>query len=254
MIYFLGDSFFFGWNFFYPKNISNRKEIIFSGLLSKRLNQNYKDYSLVGSSNYRLCRLVNYLPIQPDDIVILGWTACDRIEIGIPKDRLMPNDIIVNYNEADDLDHLHWSKVYQVIEKTDDIYTRSLYPTILKQENNLTSPAYKALAKNLYQYASDKNYHEQVFKILFHSTVHRLRNVGCKFLMFTTWDIDLKDNSFLDIPEYLFYQSNMLDEVRYKNSKNKHKNINDYKYWNPSEHEKVSEITYNSLKEKYDIQ
>jgi hypothetical protein len=254
MIYFLGDSFLFGWNYFHPTVNPNRKQILCSNLLSSRLNQNYKNYSLVGSSNYRLCRLVNFLDIKSDDIVILGWTACDRLEIGVPKDRLMPNDVVVNYDEVDNLDHLHWSKIYQIVEKTNDIYTRSLYPTIIKQESTLTSPGYKTLAKHLYHYASDKTYHEQMFKILFNSSVHKLRNIGCKFLMFTTWDFDLKDTSFLDIPEYLFYKTNMLDEVRYKNSKNKHRQLNDYKYWNDLEHQKVSDILYNNLREKYDIQ
>jgi hypothetical protein len=254
MIYYLGDSFFYGWNFFYPTNTPNRKELLFSHKLSQKLGIDYKNFSLPGSSNYRLCRLVNFLDITKNDMVILGWTACERLEVGVPKDKLMPNDVIIDYRNIDNLDHLPWQKVMQIVEKTDNIYTRSVYPTMFNNLDDINSPSARKLTENFYHYASDFNYHQQMFKILFNSALHRLRTIGCKFMMFTTWDVELQDTSFLDIPEYILHKSNILDEVRYKNAKQKHRVLKDYNYWSVEEHDMVTELLYNNLRERYDIQ
>lgn len=253
MIYVLGDSFSFGRNFYLNKN-PNRKNLVFANLLSQRLGINYKNYSLTGSSNYRLGRLINHLDIKKDDIVIVGWTGYYRFEIGIPKDTLMPNDVIIDYNNLDSLDDYDWGdEVFQIIEKTDNLYTRSMYPLMLKHLNNIKSPSCRKFVESFYNYASDKSYHEQMFKIMFNSSVYKLKSTGCKFVMFTTWDIGVSDCSFLNIPEYILYDTNMLDEVRYKQSKRKHVEKNDFKYWTESEHEQVTEIIFNKLKEIYDI-
>lgn len=253
MIYVLGDSFCFGWNFLLKK-IPNREQLMCPYLLADKLGMDYKNYSLVGSSNYRLSRLAHSLDIKKDDIVVISWSSYDRIEIGVPKDKIMPNDFIVDYQNLDSLDDADDFKVFQLIEKTEELYTRQIYPTIIKRFDDVTSPSYKNLVKNMLHYASDRNYHELMFKILFHATVHRLRTIGCKFVMFTTWDVEFSNTDFLNIPEYLFYKSNMLDEVRYKDSKIKHKDKEDFKYWTEEEHRKVANIIYNALREKYDIQ
>lgn len=253
MIYVLGDSFCFGWNFLIQK-LPNRKELLFSNLLSQRLGIDYKNYSIVGSSNYRLCRLINHLDIHKDDIVIIGWTGYDRLEIGIPKDKLMPNDVIIDYNNLDNLDRFDWRQVFQIVEKTNNLYTRSIYPTMFNNLKDITSPSCRKFVESFFRYASDKSYHEEMFKIMFNSAVHRLKNIGCKFTMFTTWDISISDCNFLNIPEYISYNSNMLDEVRYKKSKLKHVKNNDYNYWTEKEHIQVTDIIYNKLKDVYDIQ
>lgn len=253
MIYVLGDSFCYGNNFLLDR-LPNRKELLFSHLLAQKLNLEYKNYSIVGSSNQRLYRLINFLDIKKDDIVIVGWSAYDRIEIGVPRDRIMPNDTIIDYKKIDSLDDLDKNKSFQVIEKTENIYTRQIYPGMGNQFDEIVSPSCKRFVEAYYSYASDKAYHEQMFKILFDNAVSKLRLIGCKFLMFTTWNVQFYDTKFLDIPEYLFYDSNMLDEVRYKNTKIKHVHKGDYWYWSIEEQQKVTDILYNALREKYDIQ
>ena len=252
MIYVLGDSFCFGWDFL-RKKVPNYKQLLCPYLLANKLGMEYKNYSLVGSSNYRLARLANFLDIKKDDIVIISWSSYERIEIGVPKDKIMPNDFVVDYKNLENLENFEDQQVFQLIEKTENLYTRQIYPTILKKFDEVTSPSYKNLVKNMIHYASDKNYHEQMFEILFNATVHKLRATGCKFLMFTTWDVDLSTTDFLNIPEYLLHTTNMLDEVRYKNSSIKHREKNDFKYWTKEEHEQVTEIVYNALRETFDI-
>lgn len=253
MIYVLGDSFCWGYNFVVTKR-PDRKELLFSHLLASKLNQNYKNYSIVGSSNYRIARLLNWLDIKKDDIVIIGWSGLDRLEIGVPKDRIMPNDVVVNVNNVDSFDGTKENS-FQIIEKTDNYYTRQIYPLMETHFDDITSPSCKRFVQAYYSYASDKIYHEQMFKkVLLKPTVDMLRTVGCKFLMFTTWDVMFTDTKHLDYPEYLLHDTNMLDEVRYKNSKLKHVRKGDYFYWTPEEHHKVTDILYNALKEKYDIQ
>ena len=244
MIYYLGDSFFFGWNFI-RFSIPNRKESIFSHLLSEKLGCEYKNLSIPGSSNYRLCRLVNFLDIKKDDIVILGWSACERIELGIPKDTLLPNDFVVDYNNIDSLDSHSWIKIMQLVEKTGNIYTRQIYPTMMRNLDRVTSPNTRKATELFYHYASDIAYHQQMFKILFNSAVHRLRTIGCKFLMTTTWDVEFEDREFLNIPEYLFYKSNFAEQVRGKGD-----NINerDLPYFSIKEHEIAADILYQYLK------
>jgi hypothetical protein len=214
-------------------------------LLSEKLGCDYKNLSLPGSSNYRLCRLVNFLDIKKDDIVILGWSACERLEIGVPKDLLMPNDFVIDYTNIDNLDSYSWVKIMQVVEKTGDVYTRQIYPTMMKNLDSITSPNTRKATELFYHYASDIPYHQQMFRILFNSVVHRLRTIGCKFLMTTTFDVTFEDKEILNIPEYLFYKSNFSDEVR---GKGKNFNQQDMPYFSIKEHEVAADILYQYLK------
>lgn len=253
MIYVFGDSFCYGYNFLYSDN-PDRQKLIFSHSLAKKLNLDYKNYSIWGSSNQRIVRLTNFLDIKEDDIVIIGWTACDRFEVSVSKERIVPNEIVIDYQKIDSVENLGTEKLFQVIEKTENLYTRQMYSLMVKQFDEIKNPAWKRYVASYFYYIGDSYYYEQMFKILFQATVDRLRKTGCKFLMFTTWDVKFFDTKFLEIPEYVLPHTNFLDEIRYKNHKVKHQELQDYNYWTPEEHERVSEILYNALREKYDIQ
>lgn len=250
MMYVLGDSYSFGWNFF-AENRSDRKELLYSNHLAKKLNVEYKNLSLFGSSNYRIARLVNLLHLTTNDIVIIGWSGVDRIELGIPKDQIFPNDIVIDFDKIDEIEkyNLNSDQGFQIIEKTNNLYTRAVYPRIVTHSGKIINSSFRKFVELYYNHVSSFEYQQEMYKILFHSTLNKLRLSGCKFRMFSTFDGLLPNKEFLNIPEYLFYKSNMLDEVRYKDKKYKSVQHKDFtKYWTADEHVKIADILFESLR------
>lgn len=256
MIYIIGCSFSF-WDTLTKKGTveTDRRRSIYSHFLSEKLGMEYKNFSLPGGSNYRICRLINFLDIKKDDIVIVGWTGFDRWELPYAKDRIFPNETVVDYRNIQDLeDHIDLRKVgIDFIEKTENLYTRAIYPAMLLHSAKCVSDPFFKFAKSYYTLADTSMYMESMFSILLQSSVQKLRKIGCTFRMFTAYDTELKNKEILNIPEYLFYKSNMLDELRYKNSKYKHLDRVDNIYWSKNEHIKIADILYKSLINKDEI-
>jgi len=244
MIYVLGDSYSYGWNFYKQQN-PKRKELIFSQHLSQMFNTECKNLSMAGSSNYRIARLLLDIDLGPDDIVVIGWTELSRIEIGFPKDRIVPKDVIVQHENIENLEDkkLEFVQAYQIIEKTGNLYTRNVWGGLENSLNDISNHSFREFIVSFYRNAGEIQWFEQMFKMLFYACLYKLRASNCKFAMFTTFESKINDRSFLNIPEYIFHDSDMSSKIRIDNKTKYTKDT----YWSEIEHRKVAEIIYNQI-------
>lgn len=250
MIYILGDSYSYGWNFYVEKN-SDRKQLVYGSHLSKMFDTDYKNLSIAGGSNNRIARLLINLDLTPDDIVVIAWTELSRLEIGIPNDRVVPKDKIIQHDEIDFLEekNLEFDASYQIIEKNKNLLTRNVWNGLHYSLQDISNPSFREFIVSYYKNAGNDLYFEEIFKMLYYATLYKLKSSGCKFCMFTTFSTPINDKNYMNIPEFIFPESNMTDEIR------KGKKPND-KYWSKEEHRTVAEIIYNHLQKEnlYDIQ
>ncbi len=257
MIYVLGDSFSWGYNFFL-ENIPNRKELIYSYYLGEKLNSEVKNLSIPGSSNWRIARVLMNLSLQKDDIVIIGWTVPSRLEIPVQNSSLLPNEIILTTETLDSVEsNLHDNPNFfmsSFIEKDKDknYLTRRISPTHMYKLDQIKNRKFKSFIESYYMDFYDVNYACDMFLVMFSACVYKLRISKCKFRMFNTFSVPtLEDNDLVNIPEFfLGYKKTMLDVLRPVRSK-VYKSLggHDTEYFSIDEHKQIADILYNSLQE-----
>lgn len=259
MIYVLGDSCSFGYNFWQENK--NHQELTYAYHLSRKLNMPFKNLSLPGGSNWRVARLLSLLSLSSDDIVIIGWTAIERYELPTSKTSLSPIDKVF-----DTFDDVFFKKpippnFMQWVEKTNNLYTRRLVFNSFNQQNIINNRNFEKLNKSLFKEFFDVEYFQQMFFILFKSCLYQLESSNAKFLMFNSWTpVVRKDEDHkkeYNVKQYLYGpQSCMTDTLRptsphvlYRSSVK-----GGTPYWDENEHEQISNILLDKLKEFYDIQ
>lgn len=252
MMYVIGDSFSFGYNFFRDE-VLNRKDIIYSTLLSKKLNLECRNLSIPGGSNWRTARIIQSLPLTKDDIVIIAWSETMRFEIGNSENQLFPNDVVIKTSDIEQLEDHHKVKalgkdfpIRDFVEKNDKILTRRMFPSMMESLDKIKNHNFKNIAEKLYLHYSDSLWLEDMFLVMFTSVLYNLNKSECKFIMFNSHvNTCSQKKDILNMPQYfLGSNSNMCKFIR---------NNDNIDYWNEDEHKFIAEVLYKHIKEIYGI-
>jgi hypothetical protein len=234
MVYTFGDSFMWGWNFFIDADINEeqRKELVWPAVLANKLNQPLTDYSLPASSNWRIARKLQSLPLTKDDIVLIGWTAPTRFEFGLADDyNIIPNHPDINYRITD------------LNEDDDGVRTKRLSYHLM---DRTTCQYAKNFMWSAYGPFNSEAWYKEMFKVMFTSCQNVLDKSGCKWLAFDVWCDQCDDEQYKDVPNYILRGTNLLNASRNIPGKE-----NEKEYWSKEEHIAVADLLIKELKNGY---
>lgn len=201
MLYVFGDSLSSGFGFIEKgETTKEAKQKSWPNLLAIKINETLVDHSFPGASNWTIARKIQNIDFDENDIVIVQWSTNYRFEIGV-NDKFR-YDKTENFGIYDNVDCLETESDYRV-------------KTICRSLVSKTSD------QNCKQYISDtfKNFYNEkwfddMFKVMFNSVYHKLKNSGCKFILFDGWCKCCSDDLFLEFPEYVFRGTTVTHIVR----------------------------------------
>jgi hypothetical protein len=230
MIYTFGDSYIWGWNFFIDADISEdeRKKLTWPSLISQKLNQPLMDFSLPASSNWRIARKLQSLPLTKDDIVLIGWTSPTRFEFGLADDY----DVIPNHED------IHY-RITDMNEEDENIRTKRMSYHLM---DSTTCNYAKQFMWSAYGPFNSESWYREMFKVVFTSCQNVLNTSGCKWLTFDVWTDQCEDSCFSDVSNYILRGTNLLNASRNIPGKQ-----TDKEYWSKEEHNIVSELLIKEL-------
>jgi hypothetical protein len=223
-----------GWNFFIDADINEdqRKELVWPAVLANKLNQPLTDYSLPASSNWRIARKLQSLPLTKDDIVLIGWTAPTRFEFGLADDyNIIPNHPDINYRITD------------LNEDDEGVRTKRLSYHLM---DRTTCQYAKNFMWSAYGPFNSEAWYREMFKIMFASCQNVLDKSGCKWLAFDVWCDQCEDAQYKDVPNYILRGTNLLNASRNIPGKE-----NEKEYWSKEEHIAVADLLIKELKNGY---
>lgn len=244
MIYAFGDSFTYGYNFLNPQQAHKREDVVYCGLLGKKLNEEVNNLSVPGNSNWHIARNILKQNFTENDFVIIAWTSFMRLELGCSTKQLLGKsyyqNIVVSSKIKNIEKYITPTDEHSFIEKDGNICVRRFFPKLLDHPEKWADKDmdFYNFTKELYMNYISEDWMEEMFLIMFSAVMHKLSLSKCKFVMFNTFTGSYsKDNELLDIPEYIAgYKSCMSEYIR------KDKTVG---YWSEHEHEKVANILYN---------
>ena len=230
MIYTFGDSYTWGWNFFIDAAITeeHQKALIWPSVLSQKLNQPLTDFSLPASSNWRIARKIQSLPLTKDDIVLIGWTAPSRFEFGLADDY----DIIPNHSD------IHY-RITDMNEFDDGVNTKRMSYHLM---DSTTCNYAKQFMWGAYGPFNSEPWYREMFKVMFNSCENVLNKSGCKWLAFDVWCDQCDDTEFINVDNYILRGTNLLNVSRNIPGKE-----TDKEYWSKEEHVKVADLLIKEL-------
>ena len=230
MIYTFGDSYTWGWNFYIDADINDeqQKQLIWPTVLANKLNQPLIDYSLPASSNWRIARKLQSIPLTKDDIVLIGWTAPSRFEFGLAEDYdSIPSHPDIHYRITD-------------MDEDDGIKTKRMSYHLM---DSTTCPYAKQFMWGAYGPFNSDAWYKEMFKVMFTSCQNILDKSGCRWLAFDVWCDQCDDNFFTDIPNYILRGTHLLNASRNIPGKD-----TDKEYWTKEEHIKVADLLIKELR------
>jgi hypothetical protein len=230
MIYTFGDSYTWGWNFFVDADISKeqQKSLIWPSVLSQKLNQPLTDFSMPASSNWRIARKLQSLPLTKDDIVLIGWTAPSRFEFGLAEDY----DIVPNHPD------IHY-RITDMNEFDDGVNTKRMSYHLM---DSTTCNFAKQFMWGAYGPFNSEPWYREMFKVMFNSCENILNKSGCKWLTFDVWCEQCEDSQFTEVDNYILRGTNLLNASRNIPGKE-----TDKEYWSKEEHIKVADLLIKEL-------
>lgn len=229
MIYTFGDSYTWGWNFFIDAELKHqREELIWPAVLAKKLNQPLTDFSLPASSNWRIARKLQSLPLTKDDIVLIGWTSPTRFEFGLADDY----DTIPNHPD------IHY-RITDMNEDDDGIRTKRMSYHLM---DSTTCPLSKQFMWGAYGPFNSELWYKEMFKVMFTSCENILNKSGCKWLSFDVWCDQCDDDYLADNSNYILRGTNLLNASRNIPGKE-----TDKVYWSTEEHINVADLLIKEL-------
>ena len=230
MIYTFGDSYTWGWNFYIDADINDeqQKQLIWPTVLANKLNQPLLDYSLPASSNWRIARKLQSIPLTKDDIVLIGWTAPSRFEFGLAEDYdSIPSHPDIHYRITD-------------MDEDDGIKTKRMSYHLM---DSTTCPYAKQFMWGAYGPFNSEAWYKEMFKVMFTSCQNILDKSGCRWLAFDVWCDQCDDDIFTDIPNYILRGTHLLNASRNIPGKD-----TDKEYWTKEEHIKVADLLIKELR------
>lgn len=229
MVYTFGDSYTWGWNFFIDAELKHKRtELTWPSILAKKLNQPLTDFSSPASSNWRIARKIQSLPLTKNDILLIGWTSPTRFEFGLANDY----DIIPNHPD------IHY-RITDFNEDDDGIRTKRMSYHLMESTTCNFAKQFMWLA---YGPFNSEPWFKEMFKVMFTSCQNVLDKSECKWLAFDVWCDQCEDNDFKDVSNYVLRGTNLLNASRGISGKE-----TDKEYWSIEEHEKVAELLIQEL-------
>lgn len=229
MIYVFGDSYTWGWNFFIDAELKHQREqLTWPSVIANKLDQSLVNYSLPASSNWRIARILQSLPLTSDDTVLIGWTSPTRFEFGLADDYdIEPNHPDIHYRITDENEnHL-------------GIRTKRMSYHLME---STTCQYAKHFMWSAYGPFNSEIWYREMFKVMLTSCQQVLNKAGCKWLAFDVWCDQCSDDQFLDVPNYILRGTNLLNASRNIPGKE-----TDKEYWSREEHVKVADLLINEL-------
>ncbi len=229
MVYTFGDSYTWGWNFFIDSQLKEqRTQLIWPNVIAQKLNQPLTDYSLPASSNWRIARKLQSLPLTKDDIVLIGWTSPTRFEFGLADDY----DIIPNHPD------IHY-RITDLNEDDNGIRTKRMSYHLM---DSTTCNYAKNFMWSAYGPFNSELWYREMFKVIFTSCQQILEKAGCKWLMFDVWCDQCDDTCFTDVSNYIYRGTHLLNKVRNIPGRD-----TDKEYWSIEEHIKIADMLIEEL-------
>lgn len=230
MIYTFGDSYTWGWNFFIDAAITDEQQaaLTWPAVLSEKLNQPLIDFSMPASSNWRIARKLQSLPLTKDDIVLIGWTAPSRFEFGLADDY----DIVPNHPD------IHY-RITDMNEFDNGINTKRMSYHLM---DSTTCNYAKQFMWGAYGPFNSEPWYREMFKVMFNSCENVLNKSGCKWLAFDVWCDQCDDTEFINVDNYILRGTNLLNASRNILGKE-----TDKEYWSKEEHVKVADLLIKEL-------
>ena len=233
MIYIFGDSYTWGWNFFIDADKKhNRTQLTWPYKVSQKLQQPFTDFSLPASSNWRIARLLQNLPLTKEDIVLIGWTSPTRFEFGLADDYdIEPSHPDIHYRITD------------MNEDHDGIRTKRMSYHLM---DSTTCMYAKQFMWGAYGPFNSEAWYKEMFKVMFTSCQQVLNTKGCKWLAFDVWCDQCDDIVFNEVPNYILRGTHLLNASRNIPGRETNK-----EYWSEEEHEIVSNLLIKKLNDLY---
>lgn len=236
MLYAFGDSMTFGWNLYKEVDEETRKELTWPKKLAKNLGVEVTDLSFPGASNWRAARILQSLPLTPDDIVVIQWSAWDRIEVGVN-----PN---YDYNSlmSDDMKY----KIVDSVQEDYGIRSKNMCRTILPHTTDEFAKKYMYHTYNTFY---NQPWHREMFKVMMSSSLYVLEKAKCKFIMFDGWLQHCDPELYTDVPQYILRGTTM---------NNVTKNLSgiteqDLGYGGPEQNQIIADTVYENLERIYGL-
>ena len=230
MIYTFGDSYTWGWNFFVDADLKDKRQsLTWPSVLANKLNQPLTDLSYPASSNWKIARQLQSLPLTKDDIVLIGWTAPTRFEFGLADDY--------------DIEPSHPDIHYRITDINDDdngIRTKRMSYHLM---DRTTCQFAKQFMWHAYGPFNSELWYREMFKVMFTSIQQVLNKSECKWLVFDVWCDQCDDDCFTDVSQYIFRGSHLLNTSRDIPGRD-----TDKEYWSKEEHMHVADLLIKELK------
>jgi hypothetical protein len=236
MLYTFGDSMTFGWNLYKEHTEEERKELTWPSMLAKQINSDYTDLSFPGASNWRAARILQSLPLTSDDIVVIQWSAFDRVEIGVNP--------YYEYKSSMSDDQKY--KIVDSVQEDYGIRSKNLCRTILP---HTTDPYTQKYIYHTYNTFWNEQWHREMFKVMMSSSLYVLNKSECKFIMFDGWmqhcDLDL----YKDVPQYILRGTTMNNVTKSLSGFSEQ----DLGYGGPIQNKIIADTVYENLERLYGL-
>lgn len=229
MIYTFGDSYTWGWNFFVHSELKEKRQsLTWPSIVANKLNKPLTDLSYPASSNWKIARQLQSIPLTKDDIVLIGWTSPTRFEFGLADDY----DVIPNHSD------IHY-RITDMNDDDDGIRTKRMSYHLMESTTCHFAKQFMWLA---YGPFNSELWYREMFKVMFTSIQQVLSNVGCKWLAFDVWCDQCDDSCFTDVPNYILRGTHLLNASRGIPGKETNK-----EYWSEQEHVNVANLLIKEL-------
>lgn len=221
MLYALGDSFTYGFNF---KEEQERTESVWPFHLANLLATPYQNLALPGGSNWRMARLITTLPITEEDVVVIGLSDSKRFEFGVSPNHNPPSP----------------TKLGDVNEVDGDLITKRFFPALYDRTIDDSARTFIDLAFNKFR---NDRWYKSMHIIMCSAIAYRLQEIGCRWVMFDTW----MPNPRLDIANYILPGITMYQFL----FGTRDPEFLPIRYWNKKEHMRVATTIFENMEGTY---
>ena len=217
MLVCFGDSFTYGFNF----NEEERVDSVYPSILGRKMGQDVSNLALPGAGNWRTARRLLSTPLSKDDTVVISWTTPDRFELGVSESHYSPPI-------AD-------GRVGDLVEVSGKLITKRFFEQLTDRTSD---PAARLVNETIYKEFNNRQWFEEIFKVMYASCVYNLEQSGCKWCMFNAWSVQADGEYHKN---YLHSGKTMSEVIGAKGGG----------YWSKPQHEQVAEVLMQELNKLY---
>lgn len=223
MLYTLGDSYTYGFNF---SDENERLTVTWPNVLASKLNCDFVNLSAPGGSNWRSARIINNGNFTKDDYVVLALTSPERFELGVNENHKPPK--------------IYPGRIGDLLEHDGKLITKRFFPQLIERS---TDKEAVEIASRLYSKFYNSLWFDQYTQMMINSCVYKFMQSGCKWIIFNTWcNLTLNENYPAN---FIHKETNLNDIILGSDALEK------YHYWTPDQHKIVADIVFESFNKIY---